>query len=743
MSWLSAIDTDLFRFLNQTLSNRLFDAVIPFFSGNAFFVPLVLVLFASLVAWGGRRGRVLAFMLLVGALAGDGLVSNNLKKTFGRVRPCHVVPETRSPGGAGCSDSGSMPSSHSFNWAAATLVAFIYYRRSWRFMLPLACLVGFSRIYTGVHYPSDVLMGFVLGAGYAAAVVFGLEWLWSRAGPRWFPAWWPLLPSLIDPDATLSANSSTPVTPAQSDQTWLRFGYCVIGVLFVLRLVYLATGSIELSEDEAYQWTWSKHLALSYYSKPPMIAYTQFIGTSLWGDNAFGVRFFSPVISLIMSVLMLRFFAREISVKAGLALLAVVTTAPMLSVGSTLMTIDPLNVLFWTTAMLAGWRAIQNEGTIGDWLWVGFWMGLGFLSKYTALFQLLSWACVFALWPPARKHLRTAGPWLALVVLALSTVPVLSWNSQNGWITVTHLSERGGLDHAWSFTPKYFFEFLGAELGLLNPVFFIGMIWACVGFWKRLRHHPLAIYLFSMGAPLFVFYLLFTLRSRVLPNWIVPAVLPLFGLMVIYWREFLSVNRRLVETWFAAGLILGGTVVVVLHDTNLVNKITGRPFPARLDPLKRVRGWQETARMVAEERARLSAEGRDTFIIGDHYGITGEISFYLPEARASVRAERPLVYYRSSDHPENQFFFFSGYTGRKGDNAIFVRTLELPKLAPGWIGPWIRGEGEKSQPPAPLEPAPATIQNQFRNVTSLGARNIVFRDRVVRRIELFACRDLK
>ena len=67
----------------------------------------------------------------------------------------------------------------------------------------------------------------------------------------------------------------------------------------------------------------------------------------------------------------------------------------------------------------------------------------------------------------------------------------------------------------------------------------------------------------------------------------------------------------------------------------------------------------------------------------------------------------------------------------------------MPKLAPGWVGSWIRGEGEKSQPPAPLEPAPATIQNQFRNVTSLGARNIVFRDRVVRRIEIFACRDLK
>ena len=743
MSWLSAIDTDLFRFFNQSISNRFFDAVIPFFSGNVFFVPLVLGIFAWLTARCGRRGRVLALMLILGALAGDGLVSNNLKKTFSRLRPCHVVAETLQPGGAGCSDSGSLPSSHAFNWAAATCVAFIYYRRSWRFMVPLACLVGFSRVYTGVHYPADVLMGFLVGAGYAVAVVFGLDRLWSRVGPRWFPAWWPLLPSLINPDAILPEKTSTAITPAQSDQTWLRFGYCLIAVLFFVRLFYLASGTIELSEDEAYQWTWSKHLALSYYSKPPMIAYTQFLGTSLWGDNAFGVRFFSPLISLIVSVLLLRFFAREVSVKAGITLLAIVTTAPILSVGSTLMTIDPLNVLFWTAAMLAGWRAIQDLGTLGHWLWVGLWMGLGFLSKYTALFQLLCWAFVFVLWPPARKHLSKAGPWLALLVLALSSVPVLVWNAQNGWITVTHLSERGGLDQAWSFTPKYFFEFLGAELGLLNPVFFIGTVWACVAFWKKLRHHPLAVYLFCMGVPLFGFYLLFTLRSRVLPNWIVPAILPMFGLMVVYWREELALHRRTVQVWFTTGLLLGGTVVVVLQDTNLVGKIIGRPIPAKLDPLKRVRGWQDTARIVGAERTHLAAEGPDTFIIGDHYGITGEISFYLPEARALIQAERPLVYYRSSAHPENQYFFFSGYTGRKGDNAIFVRTLELPKLAPGWFGSWIRGTGEISQTPAALEPAPATIQKQFKNVTRVGVKNVLFRDRVVRRIELFACRDLQ
>ena len=63
------------------------------------------------------------------------------------------------------------------------------------------------------------------------------------------------------------------------------------------------------------------------------------------------------------------------------------------------MTVDPLSVMFWTLAMVAGWKAIQEESSTMDWFWVGLWMGLGFLSKYTALFQLLSWL----------RHFHSAG----------------------------------------------------------------------------------------------------------------------------------------------------------------------------------------------------------------------------------------------------------------------------------------------------------------------------------------------
>src|SRR5262245_32150841 len=184
-----------------------------------------------------------------------------------------------------------------------------------------------------------------------------------------------------------SASSKTsgvevPVSAQPSRFPWLPAGYVLIVALLLFRLGYLASGTIELSKDEAYQWLWSKHLALSYYSKPPGIAFLQFAGTSLWGDTAFGVRFFSPVLAAILSLVLLRFIAREVGARQSFLLLLFCTCTPLLGVGTILMTIDPPLVLCWTLAMIAAWRALQPSGSTRHWVLAGVAAGLGFLFKY-------------------------------------------------------------------------------------------------------------------------------------------------------------------------------------------------------------------------------------------------------------------------------------------------------------------------------------------------------------------------
>lgn len=511
-----------------------------------------------------------------------------------------------------------------------------------------------------------------------------------------------------------------------NSRQWLLWGYILLGGLLFWRLYYIASGLIELSPDEALYWLQSKHLALSYYSKPPLTALTILLGTSLFGNNDLGVRFFSPVIAAVLGLICLRFCARELNARLGFALVLITNATPLLSVGSCLMTIDPLSVFFWTLAILTGWRAIQPDGTTRHWGWVGVWMGLGFLSKYTALFQLLCWAVFFVLCSPARVHLRRPGPYLALLVNFILMLPVLIWNSQNAWVTVTHVGGRADFGHISHLTMRYLLEFMGAEFGLLNPVFYVGMVWASIAFWRTKPRDLRMVYFFSMGAPLVFAYTLQSLHARVLPNWIVPAVLPLMFVMVLYWEPFWV--RMWVRRTFYIGLAIGLLAMIFLTDTGIIKVATGHNLPVSVDPLHRIRGWHETAQIVGEARKDLLKEGKPVFIICPDYSTASEVSFYLPEAQAAVTGE-PIAYCWDSDKPITEFYYWPQYNfwKRAGDNAIFFEIIPLAKHT---------GEPASS----PVEP-PKELLTKFRSVKSIGRFHADFRGRPMRWIEIFECRD--
>jgi undecaprenyl-diphosphatase len=111
--------------------------------------------------------------------ASDQVTSGLLKPLVGRLRPCEVLGSvhfwyhgswmwTPAQAAGGLKTSFGFPSSHAANVTAATLFLGLIYRRWMLYVgLALAGLVSLSRIYTGVHWPSDVLGGMVIGAGLA------------------------------------------------------------------------------------------------------------------------------------------------------------------------------------------------------------------------------------------------------------------------------------------------------------------------------------------------------------------------------------------------------------------------------------------------------------------------------------------------------------------------------------------------------------------------------------------------
>jgi hypothetical protein len=291
----------------------------------------------------------------------------------------------------------------------------------------------------------------------------------------------------------------------------------------------------------------------------------------------------------------------------------------------------------------------------------------------------------------------------------------------------------------WHPTLNYFFDFTAAEFGLLNPFFFIGTLVAMIGFWKLRAQNPLHTYLFCMGAPVFLGHWLFAFHSRVLPNWIAVSVLPMFCLMVAYGSQ----HRRLAKIFLTGGLPLGIVAAVFLHDSDLVGRLVPA-LPGVIDPSHRIRGWAETATVVENEREKLATNGPPAFIIADHYGMTGLLSFYSPRAHAALKSQ-PLVYCVDSDQPVNQFYFWPDYdyrAQRQGQNAIYVSQVGSSWLEKDWIWHWLKREPIATVPDSDA-PIPARMAAEFETVTDLGVREVYLKDRVFHRVHLWACYHLR
>lgn len=176
--WLIGIDQWLFFLVNHdahtSWGDRLFPAITDLHKNDYFkfiFVPWLFLVFIRLY-W--LRGVGLFLGLLLTLALTDLLGGQIIKPFFDRQRPVEALEKAiqRAPHYGG----GSFISNHAANTMAGAVYCARYIPQGrWLFML-IPLLIGFSRIYTGVHYPSDVLGGFVVGALVAQIMLWLLSW---------------------------------------------------------------------------------------------------------------------------------------------------------------------------------------------------------------------------------------------------------------------------------------------------------------------------------------------------------------------------------------------------------------------------------------------------------------------------------------------------------------------------------------------------------------------------------------
>lgn len=167
MSAFLDLDTRLFVLLNREWTSPFLDVVMPVLTDfDHWRIPVILILLAFL-AKGGTEVRMGILFAVLAVVAADQLSSSGIKPLFERARPFHVIEGARKLSGA---HGYAFPSSHAANTFAAGVFLALRFRRWWP-VLVVPLVVSYSRVYVGVHYPSDVAAGAVLGAAVGAFFV--------------------------------------------------------------------------------------------------------------------------------------------------------------------------------------------------------------------------------------------------------------------------------------------------------------------------------------------------------------------------------------------------------------------------------------------------------------------------------------------------------------------------------------------------------------------------------------------
>lgn len=452
-----------------------------------------------------------------------------------------------------------------------------------------------------------------------------------------------------------------PATPSSAAR-WLPWAVAALVAL----LHILTNGRYGFHRDELQFLSDARHLDWGYVPYPPLTAFVEHIGMSLFGLSLVGLRLFS-VLAQAIAIGISGELASELGGGTRARLIAALSVAlsPLTLFEGTEFQYTSFDFLWWVLAAYFIVRATRT-GNPRWWLAVGAVIGYGLLTKYSIVFYIAGIFAGLAL-TSARRWLASGWFWAASALAVLVFLPNLLWLLHHHFISYTFLQHIHLRDVAKGRGKGFFRDQLLICVNLAAaPLALIGLIGDIVD--RRFRilawmwAVPVAIFALSHGRGYYTagaYPMLLAMGAVVVERWLL--VMPQ------------KAGRLLQFGWYLALAVVGAYACAVVVP--LANSGPLRAFAlAHNGDLREEIGWDELVQRLAQIRDSLPADQRAHLgittanygeygaieILGAHYGLPAPIGTTNSEWDRSFPANPPTTLIVLGLRAEEANSLFSG-----------------------------------------------------------------------------------
>ncbi|MBU1658252.1 glycosyltransferase family 39 protein [bacterium] len=285
-------------------------------------------------------------------------------------------------------------------------------------------------------------------------------------------------------------------------------------ITFVALLRLLLAPFVGLGVDEAHYVLYAFNLDLSYFDHPPLVGWTQYIFTHIFGSGEFGARVAAILIGFVTSIFIYKLIY-NIHKKSSEAFIAVLALHASFLFNALFLMLMPDTLLFLLILpLIFTVIELEKNNTLGMWILLGVLLGLAGLSKYTAILFAVPIIFYFII-KQRYEFFYSYKIFLTASIALLMIVPVIFWNIQNDWSSLAYQSAHvvGDAGIQW----KSFFSSIGAQIGAYNPFLFP---LAFYGLYKSFFSKNDTLFLTALfGLVLICFFTYASLYKTALPHW--------------------------------------------------------------------------------------------------------------------------------------------------------------------------------------------------------------------------------